>query len=65
MHIVVDDQVWHHVNPCPRPLGQTGGLICADTWDKFVADPDGQAFWWRQQTRFPQAAETGAKADTV
>ncbi len=42
-----------------------GGLICADARDKCVADPDGRSFLWRQQKRFPQAAEMGARADTV
>ncbi len=46
-------------------LDKWGGLICADARDDFVADPDGGAFPWQQQTRFPQASETGARADTV
>ncbi len=27
-------------------LDKQGGLICADAWDKCVADPDGRAFLW-------------------
>ncbi len=46
-------------------LDKWGGLICADVRDKCVADPDGRAFPWRQQTRFLQAAEMGARANTV
>jgi hypothetical protein len=46
-------------------MDKQGGLICADARDKCVADPDGWAFPWPQQTRFPQAAEMGARADTV
>jgi hypothetical protein len=46
-------------------LNKWGGAICADARDKCVADPDGRAFPWQQQTQFPQAAEMGARADTV
>ncbi len=34
-------------------LDKRGGLICADARDKCVADPEGQAFPWWQQFRFP------------
>jgi hypothetical protein len=46
-------------------LDKWGGLICADAQDKCVADPDGRAFLWQQQTGFSQAAEMGARANTV
>ncbi len=46
-------------------LDKWGRLICADARDKCVADSDGRAFLWQQQTRFPQAAETGTRANTV
>jgi hypothetical protein len=38
-------------------LDKRGGVICADAWDKCVADPEGRAFPWRQQSRFPRAVE--------
>jgi hypothetical protein len=44
-------------------LDKRGGVICADAWDKCDADPEGRAFPWRQQSRFPQAIEMeGARA---
>ncbi len=46
-------------------LDKRGGLICADARDKCVADLDGRAFLKQQQTWFPQAAETGARANAV
>jgi hypothetical protein len=38
-------------------LDKRGGVICEDAWEKCVADPEGRAFLWRQQSRFPQAVE--------
>jgi nucleoredoxin len=38
-------------------LDKRGGVICADARDKCVADPEGRAFPWQQQSRFPQAIE--------
>jgi hypothetical protein len=46
-------------------LDKRGGLICAYAWDKCVADPEGQAFLWWQQSRFPQAAEMSRRVDTT
>jgi hypothetical protein len=39
-------------------LDKHGGVICADAWDKCVANPEGWAFPWRQQSQFSQANET-------
>jgi nucleoredoxin len=39
-------------------LDKRRGLICADARDKCVADPEGWAFPWRQQSWFPRATET-------
>jgi thiol-disulfide isomerase/thioredoxin len=38
-------------------LNKHGGVIYADARDKCVVDPEGWAFLWRQQSRFPQAVE--------
>jgi hypothetical protein len=46
-------------------LDKHGELICADAWDKCVEDPEGQAFPWRQQSRFPRATETSVRANTA
>ena len=34
-------------------LDKCRGLICADARDKCVEDPEGRAFLWQQQSRFP------------
>jgi hypothetical protein len=46
-------------------LDKRGGLICADARDKCVMDPEGWAFPWWQQSRFPQTVETSTRADTT
>ncbi len=38
-------------------LDKRGGVICADARDKCVVDPEGWAFLWRQQSRFPRAVK--------
>jgi hypothetical protein len=44
-------------------LDKCGCVICTNTWDKSVADLEGQAFPWRQQSQSSRAAE--AKAQTM
>ncbi len=46
-------------------LDKRGGLICVDTRDKCVANPEGRAFPWRYQSQSAQAAETGSGAGTA
>jgi hypothetical protein len=38
-------------------LDKRRGVICADALDKCVVGPEGWAFPWRQQSRFPRAVE--------
>ncbi len=44
-------------------LDEQGRVLCADAWEKCVVNPEGTSFPWQQQPRFPQAAETGVRAD--
>jgi hypothetical protein len=46
-------------------LDQHGGLICANTRDKCVADAEGRNFTWRQHSQIPQIGEMGVRADSA
>jgi hypothetical protein len=46
-------------------LEQHGGLICANAWDKCVADAEGWNFAWRQQSQIPRIGEMGVRADSA